>query len=100
MKKIKKILSLIFITTPLFLFAKGGNVLSTLEQDINTQITEAGSSVASIIQTFTMIIGILWLIVMLITAYLNMEMIKNHAKSLFGAGVLIGIIYGLASKFA
>lgn len=55
MKKIKKILSLIFITTPLFLFAKGGNVLSTLEQDIN----EAGSSVASIIQTFTMVIGIL-----------------------------------------
>ncbi|EIZ9325724.1 hypothetical protein MQ964_001938, partial [Campylobacter upsaliensis] len=46
MKKIKKILSLIFITTPLFLFAKGGNVLSTLEQDFNTQITEAGSSIA------------------------------------------------------
>ncbi|EIZ9325687.1 hypothetical protein MQ964_001897, partial [Campylobacter upsaliensis] len=45
-KKIKKILSLIFITTPLFLFAKGGNVLSTLEQDFNTQITEAGSSIA------------------------------------------------------
>lgn len=100
MQKIKKALSFLFIATPLALFAKGGNVLSTLEQDVNTQITEAGASIASMIQTFTMVVGILWFIVMCIIAFLNMEMIKNHAKSLFGAGILIGIIYGLASKFA
>ncbi len=96
----KKLFSFLLVFLPLYLFAKGGNVLSSLEQDVNTQITEAGSSIASMIQTFTMVVGVLWFIVMCIIAYLNMEMIKQHAKSLFGAGILIGVIYGLAGTFS
>lgn len=100
MKKIKKAFYFFSVLIPLVLLAAtNNNILSSLEQDVNTQITQAGSSIASMIQTFTMVIGILWFIVMCIIAYLNMEMIKNHAKSLFGAGILIGVIYGLASKF-
>ncbi|QBL11020.1 hypothetical protein [Campylobacter helveticus] len=100
MSKIKDFFTYLFILAPLYLFAKGNNPLSALGQDFNTQVTDIGSSVGSMIQTFAMVIGILWFIIMLIIAFLNMEMIKSHAKSLFGAGILIGLIYGLADKFA
>ena len=99
MKKMKRFFAFLFVFAPLFLYAKGNNVLSQLEGDVNSQITEAGASIASMIQTFTMVVGVLWFIVMCIIAYLNMEMIKTHAKSLFGAGILIGVIYGLAGTF-
>nr|WP_011117592.1 hypothetical protein [Campylobacter jejuni]AAN46944.1 unknown [Campylobacter jejuni subsp. jejuni 81-176] len=41
--------------------------------------------------------GVIWITVMLLMTFINMEAIKNHAKLLFGAVVIIGIIYGLSS---
>ncbi|AJK83790.1 hypothetical protein ACE66E_001706 [Campylobacter jejuni] len=93
----QKILTLILIS-PIFLFgADGGNIASKLANSVNQQITEAGSSVASIINTISIVMGVIWITVMLLMTFINMEAIKNHAKLLFGAVVIIGIIYGLSS---
>ncbi len=96
-KYFSKNLTLILIS-PIFLFgADGGNIASKLANSVNQQITEAGSSVASIINTISIVMGVIWITVMLLMTFINMEAIKNHAKLLFGAVVIIGIIYGLSS---
>lgn len=107
MKKISKTLKKFYwflICSPAFLFsapAGGGgstNILKTITTSANDQIREAGNSVASIINTISIVFGVLWLVVMLLTAFFNIEALKNHAKWIFGALVIIGIIYGLSAK--
>ncbi|HDX6309290.1 TPA: hypothetical protein RQJ16_001784 [Campylobacter fetus subsp. venerealis] len=103
MKKILKNLKRFywFLTcSPAFLFGAGGstNILKTLTTSANEQITEAGSSLASITNTVAIVFGVLWIIVMLLGLFFNMEAIKNHSKLLFGALVIIGIVYGLSAK--
>ena len=85
MKKIlskAKKLFYIAMCSPLFLFGSGGgqNVLKTLEQNVNTQVTEAGSSLASVLNTIILVIGILWIIVLMLTALFNVEQIKQHIR--------------------
>lgn len=96
-KKIKKLLFFISCC-PFLLFGAGGtNIASTIATNANTQIAEAGKSVASVINTMAIVMGVLWIIVMLFMLFFNMEGIKQHAKMLFGALVVIGIIFGLSA---
>lgn len=97
MKKIKKIYFLLCVVLPLkLLAAKGGNnILSQLEANVNTQVTQAGSSIASMVQNFTLVIGIIWVIILLLIAKFQPEMFKNNMKSLFGVIIILGVIYGL-----
>ncbi|MBK3498177.1 hypothetical protein JJB27_03680 [Campylobacter fetus subsp. venerealis] len=97
-KHIKKLYWLL-VCSPAFLFGAGGgsNVLKTLTTSANQQITEAGNSLASIVNTVSIVFGVLWIIIMLLTAFFNIEAIKNHAKLIFGALVIIGIVYGLSA---
>ncbi|MBZ7963318.1 hypothetical protein H2274_07110 [Campylobacter sp. W0049] len=98
-KNLKNFLTLILavITTPLYLFgADGGNIASKLATSVNQQVTEVGSSVASIVNTISIVMGVIWIVIMLLMAFFNMEGIKNHAKLLFGALVIIGVVYGLS----
>lgn len=93
----QKILTLILIS-PMFLFgADGGNIASKLSNSVNQQITDVGSSVASIVNTISIVMGVIWITIMLLMAFFNMEGIKNHAKLLFGALVIIGVIYGISA---
>ncbi|WP_320153889.1 hypothetical protein [Campylobacter corcagiensis] len=90
------------ICSPVFLFSApagggGTNILKTLTTSANEQITEAGSSLASIINTVSIVFGVLWIIILLLTAFFNVEALKNHAKLIFGALVIIGIVYGLSA---
>lgn len=100
MRKIfRKFLTLILavMTTPFYLFgADGGNIASKLATSVNQQVTEVGSSVASIVNTISIVMGVIWIVIMLLMAFFNMEGIKNHAKLLFGALVIIGVVYGLS----
>lgn len=103
MKKILKNLKRFywFLTcSPIFLFGAGGgtNILKTFTTSANEQLTESGSSLASIINTVAIVFGVLWVIIMLLVAFFNIEAIKNHAKLIFGALVIIGIVYGLSAK--
>ncbi|EAI2873736.1 hypothetical protein APU48_08235 [Campylobacter jejuni] len=97
MKFFQKVLKLILVS-PLFLFgADGGNIASKLANSVNQQVTDVGSSVSSIVNTISIVMGVIWIVIMLLMAFFNMEGIKNHAKLLFGALVIIGVVYGLSS---
>lgn len=102
MLKIIKKLYWFLVCSPVLLFSaptggSGTNILKTITTSANEQITEAGSSVASMINTVSIVFGVLWIIIMLLTAFFNIEAIKNHAKFVFGALVIIGIVYGLSA---
>ncbi|EAH5278138.1 hypothetical protein HWT60_001537 [Campylobacter coli] len=93
----QKILTLILIS-PMFLFgADGGNIASKLANSVNQQVTDVGSSLSSIVNTIAFVMGVIWIVIMLLMAFFNMEGIKNHAKLLFGALVIIGVVYGLSA---
>ncbi|EDP1825857.1 TPA: hypothetical protein KLC45_001170 [Campylobacter jejuni] len=97
MKFFQKVLKLILVS-PLFLFgADGGNIASKLANSVNQQVTDVGSSLSSIVNTISIVMGVIWIVIMLLMAFFNMEGIKNHAKLLFGALVIIGVVYGLSS---
>lgn len=92
-----------FLLLTLFLtgsFAAGGgdNIAKKLSDAANTQITEVGKSVASIVNTISITFGGLWIVIMLLIAYFNIEAFKNNAKLLFGALAIIGIVYALSSS--
>lgn len=93
----QKILTLILVS-PMFLFgADGGNIASKLANSVNKQVTDVGSSLSSIVNTIAIVMGVIWIVIMLLMAFFNMEGIKNHAKLLFGALVIIGVVYGLSA---
>ncbi|HEF2268724.1 TPA: hypothetical protein R8Y18_000990 [Campylobacter coli] len=93
----QKILTLILIS-PIFLSgADGGNIASKLANSVNQQVTDVGSSLSSIVNTIAIVMGVIWIVIMLLMAFFNMEGIKNHAKLLFGALVIIGVVYGLSA---
>lgn len=84
---------------PMTLFGAGGtgNIAQQLAQSANEQITDASKSVASIINTISITMGVLWVVVLLLMTFFNIEAIKNNAKLTFGSIVVIGIIYGLSA---
>ncbi|EAK2498786.1 hypothetical protein BV516_05050 [Campylobacter coli] len=93
----QKILTLILVS-PMFLFgADGGNIASKLANSVNQQVTDVGSSLSSIVNTIAIVMGVIWIVIMLLMTFFNMEGIKNHAKLLFGALVIIGVVYGLSA---
>lgn len=94
-KKFKK-LHWLLLCSPLFLFAGGDNVLKKMATAANEQITEAGSSVASVLNTIILVLGILWIIFLALTAFFNIEAIKNHLKSILIASVILGVCFGLS----
>ncbi|EAJ6431587.1 hypothetical protein E5B60_04840 [Campylobacter coli] len=93
----QKILTLILIS-PMFLFgADGGNIASKLANSVNQQVTDVGSSLSSIVNTIAIVMGVIWIVIMLLMAFFNMEGIKNHAKLLSGALIIIGVVYGISA---
>ncbi|EFS8032541.1 hypothetical protein HWT49_001522 [Campylobacter coli] len=93
----QKILTLILIS-PMFLFgADGGNIASKLANSVNQQVTDVGSSLSGIVNTISIVMGVIWIVIMLLIAFFNMEGIKNHSKLLSGALVIIGVVYGISA---
>lgn len=83
---------------PFHLFGAGGqNVLKTLETKANEQVTEAGSSAASVINTVITVFGIIWVVVFLTIMFVNIEALKNNIKLLLGIAIILGIAYGLSA---
>lgn len=98
MKKLFQKIWLGFLLIPVFAFsAKGGNIMNKMVDGFNDQVTEAGSGIASAINTFATVMGVIWIIIMLLMAFFNIEGIKQHAKSLIGALIVIGVVYGLSA---
>ncbi len=88
----------VFVALQTFLFAKGTtNIADKLATDINAEIENVGSSIASVVNTISATLGIIWIVIMLLMAFFAMEQIKQHAKLLVGALIVIGAVYGLSS---
>lgn len=88
----------VFVALQTFLFAKGNtNIADKLATDINAEIENVGSSIASVVNTISATLGIIWIVIMLLMAFFAMEQIKQHAKLLVGALIVIGAVYGLSS---
>lgn len=100
---LSKIKIFLFLTLllPAVSFAAGdsGNIASKLAGEAKSQIETAGSAVATIINTIAVVMGAIWLIALLLMAFFAMEQIKQHAKFIFGAIVIIGIVYGLSKAY-
>lgn len=88
----------VFVALQTFLFGKGTtNIADKLATDINAEIENVGSSIASVVNTISATLGIIWIVIMLLMAFFAMEQIKQHAKLLVGALIVIGAVYGLSS---
>ncbi|MBR8466532.1 hypothetical protein KDE13_09315 [Campylobacter sp. faydin G-140] len=98
LRLLKKIYFLVCFSPIYLLGASGGNIASKIADAANTQIEEAGKSVASIVNTISIVFGVLWIVIMLIMAFFAIEQIKQHSKLIFGAIVIIGIVYGLSAS--
>ncbi|XTO85262.1 hypothetical protein J0E88_10995 (plasmid) [Campylobacter coli] len=71
-----KILTLILIS-PMFLFgADGGNIASKLANSVNQQVTDVGSSLSSIVNTIAIVMGVIWIVIMLLMAFLIWKELK------------------------
>ena len=82
MLKIFKKLYWFLVCSPVLLFSaptggSGTNILKTITTSANEQITEAGSSLASIVNTVSIVLGVIWIIIMLLNAFFNIEAKKN-----------------------
>lgn len=96
MKKLKN-LKFLLLALSTQAFCAGGNIADKLANSVNTEVTNAGKSIASMLNTGSIVFGILWIIVMLFMIFFNMEALKNNMKLLIGAVIIIGIIYGLSA---
>lgn len=75
-----------------------GNIASMIANSANEQIKESGTSAASVINTMSIVFGVIWLTVIGLTAMFNIEQLKQHSKQALGALVIIGIVYGLSKS--
>ena len=96
MKNILQKFTFLIMFYPFFAFADGTNILEQFTTKANEQIKGATTNLASIINTISLTIGVLWIVVMLLMLLFNMEAIKQHSKLLAGSFIVIGIIYGLS----
>ena len=80
MKKFSKIFLLLGVAST-SLFANN-NIADKLATSVNEQITNVGSSVASIVNTISIVMGVIWIVIMLLMAFFAMEQIKQNAKLL------------------
>ena len=103
MKKIKNIFNsclALFLSLPVFVFgANGGNPLSTLKGNIDTEIDNTFKTVMGIMNTVSVTIAVAWFILCLILWKFAPERGKEHLKTLLTVGVIIGLVYGVTTAY-
>ena len=99
----KKMFSLIlgfFLGIPTMLFgAPSGSPLSKITQQAEKQIESASSDIAGVVNVISASLGFLWLIIMLLMYLFAPEQLKQNMKTFVGAGVLLGIVYGISAAY-
>ena len=99
----KKMFSLIlgfFLGIPTMLFgADGGSPLSKIAGQASTQIENASKDIAGVVNVISASLGFLWLIIMLLMYLFAPEQLKQNMKTFVGAGVLLGVVYGISAAF-
>ena len=99
----KKMFSLIlgfFLGIPTMLFgADGGSPLSKIAGQASTQIESASKDIAGVVNVVAASLGFLWLVIMLLMYFFAPEQLKQNMKTFVGAGVLLGIVYGISAAY-
>ena len=99
----KKMFSLIlgfFLGIPTMLFgADGGSPLSKIAGQASTQIENASKDIAGVVNTVSASLGFLWLVIMLLMYFFAPEQLKQNMKIFVGAGILLGVVYGISAAF-
>lgn len=100
MKKMFNLVLGFFLAIPTFLLgADGGNPLSKISTQASTQIESASKDIAGVVNTVSASLGFLWLIIMLLMYLFAPEQLKQNMKVFVGAGILLGVVYGISAAF-
>ena len=99
----KKMFSLIlgfFLGIPTMLFgAPSGSPLSKIAGQASTQIEGASKDIAGVVNVIAASLGFLWLVIMLLMYFFAPEQLKQNMKVFVGAGILLGVVYGISAAF-
>lgn len=97
-KKIQKFfLFLSLLPFSLFAAGTGGGFMDKLSGQFTTQVEGVSQSVAGMINTFTLYLGIIWVIICILVMAFAMEQAKTHMKLLLGVTLGFGIAYGISA---
>ena len=100
MKKMFNLVLGFFLGIPTMLFgADGGSPLSKIAGQAEKQIESASSDIAGVVNVISASLGFLWLIIMLLMYLFAPEQLKQNMKTFVGAGVLLGIVYGISAAY-
>lgn len=100
MKKMFNMALGFFLALPTFLLgADGGSPLSKISTQASTQIESASKDIAGVVNTVSASLGFLWLVIMLLMYFFAPEQLKQNMKVFVGAGILLGVVYGISAAF-
>ena len=97
----KKMFSLIlgfFLGIPTMLFG-ADSPLSKIAGQASTQIESASKDIAGVVNVVAASLGFLWLVIMLLMYFFAPEQLKQNMKIFVGAGILLGVVYGISAAF-
>lgn len=81
-----------------FLFA-ANNVINDITTKANAEFKEAASSIAGMINTLCITLGVIWVIAFLLMMKFMPERLKENVKTLVAIIVILAIVYGLSSAY-
>ncbi|TLD85195.1 hypothetical protein LS70_001205 [Helicobacter sp. MIT 11-5569] len=99
LKKIWFKVSLLFLVNmPLALFAANDSALGKFKGQFETEVTNTASDIASMVNIFVSVIGILWLVILFIIVMFNKERMMEHIKGIIAVSVILGIVWGISKS--
>lgn len=95
---LQKFSFLLFVSLPMALFGANDSALGKFKGEFETQVTNTASDIASMVNTFVSVIGILWLVILLIIVMFNKERMMEHIKGIIAVSVILGIVWGISKS--
>lgn len=93
MKKMFNLVLGFFLAIPTMLLgAPSGSPLSKIAGQAERQI-------AGVVNVVSASLGFLWLVIMLLMYFFAPEQLKQNMKIFVGAGILLGVVYGISAAF-
>ena len=100
MKKMFNLVLGFFLGIPTMLFgAPSGSPLSKITQQAEKQIENASGDIAGVVNVVSASLGFIWLVIMLLMYFFAPEQLKQNMKVFVGAGILLGVVYGISAAF-
>lgn len=100
MKKMFNLVLGFFLAIPTMLLgAPSGSPLSKIAGQAERQIESASKDIAGVVNVVSASLGFLWLVIMLLMYFFAPEQLKQNMKIFVGAGILLGVVYGISAAF-